>query len=74
MPYKPQQNGIAKRRNRTLMDMTRLTYAELPNHFWSEALSTAAYILNLIKTKTKPLTPYEYCWTCLKSNYYNLKV
>ena len=48
MSYKPQQNGIAKRRNRTLMDMTRsmIAYAELPNHFWDETLSTAAYILN----------------------------
>jgi hypothetical protein len=75
MPYKPQQNGIAERRNRTLMDMTRsmMAYAELPNHFWGEALSTAAYILNRIKTKSKPLTPYEY-WTGLKPVFHNLKV
>ena len=62
MPYKPQQNGIADRRNKTLMDMTRsmMAYAKLPNNFQGEALSTATYILNRIKTKTKPLTPYEY--------------
>jgi transposase InsO family protein len=75
MPYKPQQNVIAERRNITLMDMTRsiMAYAELTNHFWGEALSTIAYILNRIKTKTKPLTPYEY-WTSLNLDFYNLKI
>ena len=75
MAYKPQQNEIVKIRNRTLMNMTRsmMTYAELSNHFWGETSSTAAYILNIIKTKTKPLTLYE-CWTCLKLDLYNLKV
>ena len=31
MPYKPQQNGIAERRNRTLMDMIRsmMAYVDL---------------------------------------------
>jgi transposase InsO family protein len=62
MPYKPQQNGIVERRNKTLMDMTRfmIAYAKLPNYSWGEALSTASYILNRSKTKTKRLTPYEY--------------
>jgi hypothetical protein len=75
MPYKPQQNGISERRNRTLMDMTRsmMAYADLPIHFWGEALSTAAYILNRVKTKSKLLTPYEY-WTGLKPDIDNLKV
>jgi transposase InsO family protein len=75
MPYKPQQNGIAERRNRTLMEMTRsmMAYADLPVHFWREALSTVAYIFNKVKTKSKPLTPYEY-WTGLKSNVQYFKV
>ena len=36
MPYKPQQNGIAERKNRTLMDMMRsiMAYADLPIVFW----------------------------------------
>jgi hypothetical protein len=75
MPYKPQQNGIVERINRTLMEMTRsiMAYTDLPIHFWGETLSTAIYILNKVKTKSKPLTPYE-CWTCLKPHFEHLKV
>jgi transposase InsO family protein len=75
MPYKPQQNGIVKRRNRTLMKMTRsmMEFADLPIHFLGEFLSTSAYILNRIKTKSKTLTPYK-IWTSLKPDLENLKV
>ena len=74
MPYKPQQNGIAKRRNRTLIEMTRsmMAFAYLSIHFWGEALSTSAYILNRVKTKSKTLT--HEIWTGLKLNLENLKV
>uniref|UniRef100_A0A2N9EKJ9 CCHC-type domain-containing protein n=1 Tax=Fagus sylvatica TaxID=28930 RepID=A0A2N9EKJ9_FAGSY len=75
MPYKPQQNGIAERRNRTLMDMMRsmMAYADLQIVFWGEALSTTAYILNRVKTKSKPLTPFE-IWTGHQPDMTNLKV
>jgi hypothetical protein len=35
------------------MEMTRsiMAYVDLPIHFWGEALSTATYIFNRIKTK-----------------------
>ena len=57
------------------MEMTRsmMAYADLPIYFWEEALSTSTYILNSVKTKSKPLTPYE-IWTSLKPNIENLKV
>ena len=75
MPYKPQQNGITKRRNRTLMEMTRsmIAYADLLVHFWRKALSTATYILNRIKTKSKSFTLYEYS-TGLKPHCDHFKV
>ena len=75
MPYKPQQNDIVERRNRTLMEMTRsmMAFANLPIHFQGEALSTSAYILNRVTTKSKTLTPYE-IWIGLKPNLENLKV
>jgi hypothetical protein len=57
------------------MEMTRsmMAFADLPIHFWGKALSTLAYILNRVKTKSKTLTPYE-IWRGLKPNLENLKV
>jgi transposase InsO family protein len=50
MPGEPQQNGVAERRNRTLMDMVRsmISYSTLPVSLWMEALKTAIHILNRV--------------------------
>jgi hypothetical protein len=63
-PGEPQQNGVAERRNRTLMDMVRsmLSYSTLPINLWMEALKTAIHILNRVSSKSVPRTPYE-LWT-----------
>ena len=60
-PRTPQQNGVAKRRNRTLLDMVRsmLSYSSLPISFWGYALETATYLLNLIPSKLVSKTPTE---------------
>jgi hypothetical protein len=60
----PQQNGVAERRNRTLMDMVRsmLSYSTLPISLWMEALKTDVHILNRVPSKSVPITPYE-IWT-----------
>ncbi|GAB0095500.1 uncharacterized protein DMENIID0001_108920 [Sergentomyia squamirostris] len=61
-PYSPQQNGLAERMNRTLMDKVRcmLIDSGLSKNFWAEALMTAAYIVNHLPCKgTKPSTPHE---------------
>ncbi|KAK2987966.1 hypothetical protein RJ640_011229 [Escallonia rubra] len=46
----PQQNGVAERRNRTLMDMVRsmICQSTLPEFLWVEALKTAVHILNKV--------------------------
>ncbi|GJY80394.1 putative ribonuclease H-like domain-containing protein [Tanacetum coccineum] len=46
----PQQNGVAKRKNRTLIKAARTMLADsfLPNTFWAEAVSTACYVLNRV--------------------------
>ncbi|KAH9714963.1 Integrase catalytic domain-containing protein [Citrus sinensis] len=61
MPGTPKQNGIAERRNRTLLDMVRcmLSNSTLPDFLWAEALRTAAYVLNQVPSKSVPKTPYE---------------
>ncbi|GJZ79165.1 putative ribonuclease H-like domain-containing protein [Tanacetum coccineum] len=44
----PQQNGVAERKNKTLIEAARTMLADsfLPNTFWAEAVSTACYVLN----------------------------
>ena len=56
-----QQNGVAERRNRTLLDMVRsmMAHANLPISFWGDALLTAMYILNRVPCKSVPATPCE---------------
>ena len=75
MPGEPQQNGVAERRNRTLLDMVRsmLSHASLPVSLWMEALKTAAHILNLAPTKSAPNIPYE-MWTGRKPSLNYLRV
>ncbi|GKC07631.1 putative ribonuclease H-like domain-containing protein [Tanacetum coccineum] len=44
----PQQNEVAERKNRTLIEAARTMLADLflPDTFWAEAVSTACYVLN----------------------------
>jgi hypothetical protein len=61
MPSTLQQNGVAKTRNRTLMDMVRsmLSNSHLPLFLWSEVLKTVVYLLNRVSSKVVPKTPFE---------------
>ncbi|GJU60026.1 putative ribonuclease H-like domain-containing protein [Tanacetum coccineum] len=58
----PQQNGVAERRNRTLIEAARtmLADAKLPVTFWAEAVNTACYVQNrVLVNKSQNKTPYE---------------
>ncbi|KAL0396346.1 UNVERIFIED_CONTAM: Copia protein [Sesamum calycinum] len=70
IPYTPQQNGIAERRNRTLLEMARsmMVQANIPISFWGDAILTASYILNRVPSKSVPSTPYE-LWHGRKPSY-----
>lgn len=60
--YTPQQNGVAERANRTLVEMARcmLLQANLPNNLWAEAINTANFIRNRCPTKAlENTTPIE---------------
>ncbi|GKC71891.1 retrovirus-related pol polyprotein from transposon TNT 1-94 [Tanacetum coccineum] len=58
----PQQNGVVKRRNRTLVEAARtmLTFANLPLFLWGEAIAIACFTQNRsIIYKRFDKTPYE---------------
>ncbi|GJZ83626.1 putative ribonuclease H-like domain-containing protein [Tanacetum coccineum] len=58
----PQQNGIAERRNGTLIEAARTMLADskLPTTFWAKVVSTAFYVQNrVLVVKPHNKTPYE---------------
>ncbi|CAJ2650871.1 unnamed protein product [Trifolium pratense] len=61
MPGSPNQNDVAERRNRILLDMVQsmVRNSNLPKSLWNEALKTGVYILNRVPSKAVPKTPFE---------------
>nr|GEY08256.1 hypothetical protein [Tanacetum cinerariifolium] len=60
-PRTPQQNRIAERKNKTLIEVakTMLVDSKLPTMFWTEAVRTACYVLNRVfVTSPHNKTPY----------------
>ncbi|GJS47014.1 putative ribonuclease H-like domain-containing protein [Tanacetum coccineum] len=58
----PQQNGVAERRNKTLIEAARTMLADskLPTTFWAEAVNTACHMQNrVLVVKPHNKTPYE---------------
>ncbi|GJR36821.1 retrovirus-related pol polyprotein from transposon TNT 1-94 [Tanacetum coccineum] len=58
----PQQNGVAERRNKTLIEAARtmLVDSKLPTIVWAEAVNTACYVQNrVLVVKTHKKTLYE---------------
>ncbi len=76
MPDTPQQNGVAERMNRTLLDKVRamLVDAGLPETYWYDALKYAAFIHNLSPTRAlENMTPAE-AWSGNKPDVSHLRV
>lgn len=76
IPYTPQQNGLAERSNRTVVEKARclLVDAGLSKRFWTKVCSTAVYLIN--RSPAKKLlgqTLYE-IWTNEKLDLSHLKV
>ncbi|GJU67647.1 putative ribonuclease H-like domain-containing protein [Tanacetum coccineum] len=57
----PQQNGVAERKNRTLIEAARTMLADslLPTTFWAEAINTACYVQNRVLI-TKAISKIRY--------------
>jgi transposase InsO family protein len=47
-PYTPQQNGVAERKNRTLIEMARTMFDEYKasDRFWAEVINTTCHATN----------------------------
>ena len=60
-PYSPQQNGLAKRKNRTLVEIINamILNAKLSFNLWGEALLTACHVHNRILSRKFKVSPYE---------------
>nr|ABA99467.1 retrotransposon protein, putative, Ty1-copia subclass [Oryza sativa Japonica Group] len=76
IPYTPQQNGVAKRMNRTIISEARclLSNARMNKRFWAEAANTACYLIN--RSPSIPLnkkTPIE-VWSGMPADYSQLRV
>ncbi|GJY93465.1 retrovirus-related pol polyprotein from transposon TNT 1-94 [Tanacetum coccineum] len=58
----PQQNRVAERRNKTLIEAARTMLADskLPTTFWAEIINTTCYVQNrVLVVKPHNTTPYE---------------
>ncbi|GAU42392.1 hypothetical protein TSUD_296900 [Trifolium subterraneum] len=75
-PYTPRHNGLAERRNRSILDMARSMVKQkgLPHRFWGEAVSTVVYILNRSPTKKLIDKVPEEVWSKCKPSVTHFKV
>jgi len=76
VPHTPQQNGVAERMNRTLLEKTRVmqSTAGLTKSFWAEAVKTASYVINQSPSTAIDLkTPME-MWNGKPIDYSSLHI
>ncbi|KAG8496506.1 hypothetical protein CXB51_009106 [Gossypium anomalum] len=74
--HTPQQNGVAERMNRMIMEKVRcmLSNANLPKSFWAEAAFTACFLINRSPSVAiEKKTPQE-VWSGNPANYSDLKI
>lgn len=58
----PQQNGIAERKNRHILEVARslMFTTHVPKHFWGEAVLTATYLINRMPSRILQFkSPYD---------------
>lgn len=74
--YTPQQNGVAERKNRTIMNMVRsmLVEKKVPKMFWPEAVKWSVHILNRCPTLAVQNKTPEEAWSGIKPtiNYFRV--
>lgn len=75
-PYTPEQNGMAERMNRTLVEKARcmLIDANLSKRHWGEAICAAAYIINRSPCSGSIDKTPEEIWSGRRPNVGNIRV
>ncbi|KAK2456950.1 putative mitochondrial protein [Trifolium repens] len=76
VPRSPQQNGVAERKNRTILEMARsmLKSKKLPKELWAEAVACAVYLSNRSPTRSVlGKTPQE-AWSGRKPGISHIRV
>ena len=75
--YTPQQNGVAERMNRTLLNLVRslLYHKNIEKRFWAEAMATAVYVRNRVTSRALPAnTTPHHIWHGTTPNLSHLRV
>lgn len=72
----PQQNGVAERMNRTLLERARclLSNAGLGRNFWAEAVNTACYLINRSPSTAIELKTPIQVWSDKPADYSILRI
>jgi hypothetical protein len=73
--YTPQQNGVAERKNQTIMNMERTLIKEkcLSNNFWAEVVACSVYLLNRSPTTSLQMKFPQEAWSGTKLNVAHLR-
>jgi len=74
-PYSSASNGVAERKNRTLIELKydMLIESGAPLYFWGGAILTTCHVLNRVPHKRSHTTPFE-MWKGQKQNLGYLRV
>jgi len=75
-PYNPQQNGVAERKNNTIMEVVKAMIhdQDLPMHLWEEATRTVVYVQNRISHRALANKTQEEMFTGVKPEVSHLKI
>jgi hypothetical protein len=75
-PYNPQQNGVAKRKNRTILEVvkTMIHDQDLPMCLWAKAAMAVVYVQNRLSHSALGLKTPEEMFTGKKPDVSHLKI
>lgn len=60
-PYTPEQNGIAERKHRHILEVTRSIrlQAHIPLRFWGHCVQASVYLIKRLHSSVSNMSPYQ---------------